>query len=284
MTDDLTTQRAARDATRIDADHARSWQLVSAMTRDLFDQAELGRADQIIIDLEDAVDESNKAAARADVVDWLSTGGTAWVRINDVTVPDWERDVEALAGVPGLRGVVLAKVEAPEQVTDTYARLGGSTPVVPLLESALGIELATPIAQATGSFRLAFGSGDYRKDTGTEAVAMAMAYPRSRLVIASRVGGLPGPIDGPTPLATHSLLREHIGDAVALGLTGKLCLDLEQPAIINESMAPSRSDIEWAQEFLADFDARGRIVRDGSDKPRLGRAERIQQRARIFGL
>lgn len=289
MTDDLSArpdpaQRSTREDARVDAQYARSWQLVSAMAHDQFDRAQLGRADAVVIDLEDAVDDSNKPAARADVVEWLSSGGRAWVRINDVTVDAWEDDVEALRGVPGLQGVVLAKVEAPAQVTDTYHRLGAQTPVVPLLESALGIEVATAVASAQGSFRLAFGSGDYRKDTGTENVAVAMAYPRTRLVLASRIGGLQGPIDGPTPLASHSILREQIGDAVALGMTAKLCLDHDQPAVINEDMAPSGSDVAWADEFLADFDARGRVVRDGSDKPRLGRAEKIRERALIFGI
>jgi citrate lyase beta subunit len=61
------------------------------------------------------------------------------------------------------------------------------------LSLALGIEEARAIASAPGAFRLAFGSGDYRRDTGTSVDNMAMAYPRSRLVVASRIGNLPGP-------------------------------------------------------------------------------------------
>src|SRR3712207_8078754 len=64
---------------------------------------------------------------------------------------------------------MLAKTEAGEQVTETTDRLGGSTPVLALVESALGIDEAVSIARARGAFRLAFGSGDYRRDTGTSA-------------------------------------------------------------------------------------------------------------------
>jgi citrate lyase subunit beta/citryl-CoA lyase len=71
---------------------------------------------------------------------------------------------------------------------------------------------------------------------------------------------------------------------VALGMTGKLCLDLETPAVINESMAPSPSDVAWALDFLADFEAGGRVIRDGSDKPRLARAEKIRERAEVFRI
>jgi citrate lyase subunit beta/citryl-CoA lyase len=277
-------RRASRESRRVGGHDARSWQLVNALRAEEFDAAELGRADQIILDIEDAVDGSRKDEARTNVLDWFAGGGRAWVRINDVTTDDWERDLVALTGVEGVRGVMLAKAESPAQVTDTFHRLGGRTPVIPLIESALGIEDAVSIARAPGAYRLAFGSGDYRRDTGAESNALAMAYPRTKLVLASRIGNLPGPIDGPTPYGVHAVLREAAADAVAMGMTGKLCLDLDHPAVINESMAPTPSDVAWAIEFLAEFEANGRIIRDGSDKPRLGRAEKIVERAEVFGI
>ena len=268
----------------VSAEIARSWLLVAATKPDTFDAAEASRADQIILDIEDAVDPRLKDQARADVVGWLSGGGSAWVRINDRTSDFWSGDVDALAGLPGLRGVMLAKAEAAAHVSETFDRLRGATPVIALVESAVGIEEAATIARARGAYRLAFGSGDYRRDTGTSADDLAMAYPRSRLVIASRVGNLPGPIDGPTVGSSHPVLREQGAMAVALGMTGKLCLDTEQLPIINEVISPTRSDVAWAREFLDDFEARGRVIRDGSDLPRLGRAEKIDKLARAFGV
>jgi citrate lyase subunit beta/citryl-CoA lyase len=258
--------------------------LVAATRPETFDAAEASRADQIILDIEDAVDPGLKASARDAVISWLSNGGSGWVRINDRTSSFWNDDVDALAGVPGLRGVMLAKAEAAAHVSETADRLRGNTPVIALVESALGIEEAASIARARGAFRLAFGSGDYRRDTGTSSDDLAMAYPRSRLVIASRVGNLPGPIDGPTVGSSHPVLREQGGVAVALGMTGKLCLDLEQLPIINEVISPTRSDVAWARDFLDDFEARGRVVRDGSDLPRLGRAQKIDKLALAFGV
>ena len=111
-----------------------------------------------------------------------------------------------------------------------------------------------------------------------------MSYPRSRLVVASRVGNLPGPIDGPTVGTNHPVLREQGAMAVALGMTGKLCLDIEQLPIINDVISPTRSDVAWAREFLEDFEAGGSVIRDGSDLPRLGRAEKIDKLARAFGV
>jgi citrate lyase subunit beta/citryl-CoA lyase len=270
---------------KVGPEDARSWLLVNGARTDLFDRASESRADQIVLDIEDAVDPANKDEARAGVIEWLSRGDrSAWVRINDRSTEFWDDDVAKLAGVPGLLGVMLAKTEAAEQVTETADRLGGSTPVLALVESALGIEEAVSIARARGTFRLAFGSGDYRRDTGTSADDLAMAYPRSRLVLASRIGGLPGPIDGPTVSSSHPVLREQTAVTVSLGLTGKLCLDPEQTPVINEVISPTPSDVAWARDFLADFEARGRVIRDGSDKLRLGRARKIERLAQTFGV
>ncbi|UEJ81486.1 CoA ester lyase [Brachybacterium halotolerans subsp. kimchii] len=267
----------------VPAELSRSWLLVSGRRADQFDTASRSRADQVVLDIEDAVDPQHKAEARADVLRWLQDGA-AWVRINDRASAFWGDDVDGLAGLPGLEGVVLAKTESAEQVTETFERLGGSTPVVALVESALGIEEAVPIARARGAFRLAFGSGDYRRDTGTSADDLAMAYPRSRLVVASRIGDLPGPIDGPTVGSSHPILREQATTAVSLGMTGKLCLEPDQLSVINETISPTPSDVEWARSFLADFAERGGVIRDGSDLPRLGRARRIEHLASAFGI
>ena len=266
------------------ADIARSWLLVNAARPEGFDAARRSRADQVVLDVEDAVDPSHKAAAREDVLRWLAAGNHAWVRINDHSTEFWRDDVTELAGAPGLDGVMLAKTESAEHVTETFDRLGGSLPVLALIESAVGIEEAVTIARARGAFRLAFGSGDYRRDTGTSADDLAMAYPRSRLVIASRIGGLPGPIDGPTVGTSHSVLREQSATTVALGLTGKLCLQIEQVPVINEVISPTPSDVSWARDFLADFEASGRVIRDGSDLPRLARARKIENLATAFGV
>ncbi len=263
---------------------SRSWLLVAATRPEEFDIAEASRADQIILDVEDAVDPRLKPKALADVASWLAGGGSAWVRINDRTSDFWSHDVDTLVGLPGLRGVMLAKTEAAAHVSETFDRLRGKTPVIALVESALGIEEAASIARARGAYRLAFGSGDYRRDTGTSADDLAMSYPRSRLVVASRVGNLPGPIDGPTVGTNHPVLREQGAMAVALGMTGKLCLDIEQLPIINEVISPTRSDVAWAREFLEGFEAGGSVIRDGSDLPRLGRAHKIDKLARAFGV
>lgn len=278
----MTTMTSDRPA--VAPDVSRSWLLVPAMRATRFDTADRSVADQIILDLEDGVAVDDKDRARAAVIDRLRNGASAWVRINDHASRHWHTDLGQLAEVPGLRGVMLPKVETVAEVEDTVARLDPGTPVIAMLESALGIENAVVIACTTGLFRLAFGSGDYRRDVGVGSDDVALVYPRSRIVVASRIGGLPGPIDGPTVSADPAVLREQTGTAVALGLTGRLCLNATQAATVNATMSPKHADVVWAKDFLDAFDRRDRIIQDGSDLPLLGRAQRIVRLADAFGL
>ena len=268
----------------VPADLARSWLLVPATDPARVAQGARSAADAVILDIEDAVDPSRKPEARQTVVDWLASGGQAWVRVNDATTEFWEDDLRALRESPGLLGVMLAKTEDADQVTRTRSVLGDDVRIVALVESANGLEEATSIAKSPGTFRLAFGSGDFRRDTGMSADKEAMAYPRARLVVASRVGGLPGPIDGPTVGESHPVLREQSGVTVMMGMTGKLCLSADQAPVVNEVISPMRTDVTWAYDFLADFRARGEVIRDGSDLPRLGRARKIVTLAEAFDV
>ena len=284
MTSTSAAVETVRPERNIPAEIARSWLLVNAMKPELFDLSAVSRAVSIILDIVDAVDPSQKDTAREHVVNWLTAGGQAWVRINDATSSFWANDLAGLRGTPGLLGVMLAKTESADQVTESFHRMDGKTPVIALVESAVGIEEANNIAKAQGAFRLAFGSGDFRRDTGMANTQEAMAYPRAKLVVASRVGNLPGPIDGPTVGTSHPILREQTGVTVMMGMTGKLCLAIDQTPVINEVISPTPSDVAWATDFMADFEANGRVIRDGSDLPRLGRAEKIMKLAVAFGV
>ncbi|CEA09452.1 Citrate lyase subunit beta-like protein [Arthrobacter saudimassiliensis] len=270
-------------AAALPAKLSRSWLLASAADEANFGPALASEADSVVFDMEDAVPADGKAEARERVVEALSTGMTAWVRVNGIETDYWADDLAALSKAPGLRGVMLAMTEKPEQVTHTAMRLQAGTPVLALVESALGIENATAIASAPGTFRLAFGVGDFRRDTGASDDPMALAYARSKLVVASRVGQLPGPIDGPTPGALGEPLLEACKVTQSMGMTGKLCLMPEAADTINIGLSPSASEIAWAHELL-EAHAAGAVVGDGSYLPRLARAQKISSLADSYGL
>lgn len=273
-----------RRAAALPAKLSRSWLLVNAAKPEDFAPGLASEADSVIFDLEASVPAEKKDQARASVVDALSHGMTAWVRISPTSTDDWAADLEALKDVEGVRGVMLAETEEPEQVTFTAMRLRAGTPVIALLESALGVENATAVAKAPGTFRLAFGTNDFRKDVGVGDDPIAMAYARSRLVIASRVGGLPGAIDGPPPnTAGEDEVHESSRLTNTMGMTGRLVLSRDQVDWVNRALSPSEDEVMWAHDLLDQHES-GAAVGDGSYLPRLLRARKIADLADSYGL
>lgn len=280
-------------AAALPAKLSRTWLLVNASKPELFEPGQRSEADSVIFDMEAAVAEDQKDTARAHVVDALSEQDpdsgepqmTAWVRINGTRTAHWEEDLAALNGLPGLRGVMLPNTEAPEQVTWTAMKAGAGVPVLALIETAIGVEHATSIANAPGTFRLALGTNDLRKDTGMSDDPLALAYVRSRLVIASRVGGLPGAIDGPSPAgASEDRVREDCEWTIKMGMAGKLTLTPSMTPIINDSLAPSEDERRWARELIEGAQSSGGEITDGSYLPRLARAKKIVELADSYGL
>lgn len=260
---------------------ARSWLLASAADPETVARADASTADVVIIDLEDGVPDTDKDSARRYIHRRLSDAHPTWVRINDVTTPDWAHDLEMLADAPAPAGIVLAKTESADQVEVTAARLGRNIPIVALIESALGLENARSIA-ATETLRLAFGSGDFRLDTGTGTDPLALAYARSRLVVASRAENIAGPIDGPTLTDNDTPLRAGLEVGISAGMTGKLCLRPEHTEAINLALAPTHEQMSWAQKVIERLGEDGSGVRNGSERPQLARALRIRSLAHTF--
>lgn len=269
---------------RVSAEYARSWQLVPGGRPEAFEEAHRGSADALILDLEDAVPPALKPRARADVAAWIGENRRAWIRINDATTPHWEHDLEAIHDLAGVEGVVLAKVESGMQIDATAERLPAGTRVIALLESAVGLEAAPEIARADATFRLAFGSGDFRRDTGMDDSPLAMAYPRSRLTIASRAARIAPPIDGPTLGTDREALHRATLLTLSMGMTGKLCMTTAQSGPVNTALSPSAADAGWARSVIADLGADGAHVRDGSDLPRLAKAKKIDTLAKLFHI
>ncbi|WP_263993282.1 HpcH/HpaI aldolase/citrate lyase family protein, partial [Mycolicibacterium fallax] len=196
---------------------------------------------------EDAVAPKNKTEARDNVVRWLSEGHTDWVRVNGFGTPWWADDLEALKST-SVGGVMLAMVESVDHVVETTKRLP-DVPIVALVETARGLERISEIAATKGTFRLAFGIGDFRRDTGFSDNPVTLAYARSRFTIAAKAAHLPGAIDGPTVGTSALKLSEATAVSAEFGMTGKICLTPEQRPTVNEGLSPSPEEIAWAQEF-----------------------------------
>src|SRR3954453_572595 len=267
---------------RIDPILARSWLLVNGAHDDRFQAAAHSRADIVVLDMEDAVAPKDKAAARDNVVRWLGAGNSDWVRVNGFGTPWWADDLKTLADT-SIGGVMLAMVESVDHITETAKRLP-DVPIVALVETARGLERITAIAAAKGTFRLAFGIGDFRRDTGFGENPTTLAYARSRFTIAAKAAHLPGAIDGPTVGASALKLSEATAVSAEFGMTGKICLTPDQCATVNEGLSPSLDEINWAKEFFVEFEGDGGEIRKGSDLPRIPRANKILDLARSYGI
>jgi len=267
---------------RIDPVLARSWLLTNGAHADRFEAAARSRADVVVLDIEDAVAPKDKSAARDNVVRWLGTGNSDWVRVNGFGTPWWADDLKALAGT-SIGGVMLAMVESVDHVTETAKRMP-NVPIVALVETARGLERITEIAAAKGTFRLAFGIGDFRRDTGFGEDPATLAYARSRFTIAAKAAHLPSAIDGPTIGSNALKLIEATSVSAEFGMTGKICLTPDQCSVVNEGLSPSQDEISWAKEFFAEFERDGGEIRNGSDLPRIARATKILELARSYGI
>ena len=267
---------------RIDPVLARSWLLVNGAQYERFAPAARSRADIVVLDIEDAVAPKDKVGARENVVRWLDEGHTDWVRVNGFGTQWWADDLDALAKTT-IGGVMLAMVESVDHVTETAKRLP-NVPIVALVETARGLERITEIAAAKGTFRLAFGIGDFRRDTGFGENPTTLAYARSRFTIAAKAAHLPSAIDGPTVGSSALKLSEATAVSAEFGMTGKICLMPEQCPIVNDGLSPSLEEISWAKEFFTEFERDGGEIRNGSDLPRIARANKILDLARAYGI
>lgn len=267
---------------RIDPILARSWLLVNGAQYDRFVPAVNSRADIVVLDIEDAVAPKDKDAARDNVKRWLDQGNDDWVRVNGFGTRWWADDLDMLSHT-SVGGVMLAMVESVDHVIETAKRLP-DVPIVALVETARGLERITEIAATKGTFRLAFGIGDFRRDTGFGDNPATLAYTRSRFTIAAKAAHLPSAIDGPTIGSSALKLIAASAVSVEFGMTGKICLSPDQCQSVNEGLSPSQDEITWAGEFFAEFQRDGGEIRNGSDLPRIARATKILDLAKAYGI
>jgi citrate lyase subunit beta / citryl-CoA lyase len=226
-------------------------------------------ADLVVIDLEDSVETDRKAEARATVAAALAGGDSCYVRVNAITTANFEQDLAALGPVQGLAGVMLPKVEHGDELLAVDARLtrlekehgrrAGSIAVIPLIETALGVEnLAAILLSAPRVPRISFGAGDYTLDIGAKLTAdeIALAYIRARVVNASRAFGLAAPIDSVwVDVGDDAGLQASATRAQTMGFAGKLCLHPKQVATVNAAFSPTALDFEKAQRYVREFEA-----------------------------
>jgi citrate lyase subunit beta/citryl-CoA lyase len=262
-------------------------------------------ADAVIVDLEDSVAVSEKAAARKLAAEALSRPRRvrAYLRVNAASSAFCYGDlVETIH--KGVDGVVLPKVESAAQLHAIDWLLAalererglepGSIDLIPQIETAAGLQRIDRVVQARSLRtykapwrvrRVAFGAGDYAHELGlTPSVdEPELAEARARIVLSSRAAGLENPIDSPWfHMKDAAGFRRALERSRRGGFQGRLCIHPDQIEPVNAAYLPTSEEVAFAERVVAAFreaEAKGSaaIQLDGQmiDYPIVHRAQAV---------
>ena len=264
-------------------------------------------SDAIIFDLEDAVSPAEKDAARILVRNTLRymdlRGCETIVRINSIDTPYWQKDLDTvLPQQPNL--ILLPKTNSAADIlaADAYMtaleeKLGlanNTVGLMPLIETALGVENAFSIATASKRVQALFlGAEDLTADLQCKRTkeSREIEYARTRLVVAARAAGV-DVYDTPfTDVNDDEGIWTDARVAKALGFTGKASISPRHVEVINQVFSPTQKEIDYAYEVmdaiaLAKEQGRGVIALHGKmiDAPIVARAQQTIAAAEALGL
>jgi len=265
----------------------RSLLFLPANSPQLLPKATERGADALIVDLEDAVPLSQKAAARplaAQAIASLATrGAVVLLRINSEP-EQWQEDL-AHQPLDQLTALMLPKVESLEQIDRLAAavqHLGELAPALTIqIETPRGIIEAPRICAHSRLSAVGFGGEDYSAALGVAPSSAALAWPAQQLITSAHAFALPcwGLAASVAEIQDLDAYTRSVGEARSMGFTGAVCIHPRQVAIVNQGFAPSPIELEWAARVIAaDLEAQaagiGALVLDGKmiDRPIVERA------------
>nr|WSZ19754.1 CoA ester lyase [Streptomyces canus] len=242
-------------------------------------KAAASEADEIVLDLEDAVPPAGKAGARDLVASWLGRsagiGPRIAVRVNAPRTPWCHADVIACAGPGGAASIVLPKVESAGDLAfverllhgaEAAAGRVGPVTVQALIETAAGLANLGEIVAATPRLTtLIIGYADLAASLGRAVDAPAQTWLRAQdsVLTAARSAGLAA-LDGPyLGVAADEWFAEHVHHAAQLGFDGKWVIHPGQIQPVNEAFTPTEEEMERARAVLA-AQERGRAHAEGA--------------------
>ena len=264
-------------------------------------------ADAVIFDLEDAVSPAEKDAARILVRNTMRymdfRGCEIIVRINSIDTVYWQADIdEILPYKPGLillpkTGTASDVLAADAYITEMEKKLGmepDTVGLMPLIETALGVENAFAIASSTKRVQALFlGAEDLTADLQCKRTkeGREIEYARTRLVVAARAAGV-DVYDTPfTDVNDDEGIWVDAQLAKALGFTGKASISPRHVEVINSVFSPTQKEVDYAYEVmeaiaLAESQGKGAIALHGKmiDAPIVARAQRTIDMAKALGL
>lgn len=270
-------------------------------------------ADALIVDLEDSVVPSAKAAARETTAAFFAGLGDRdalpplYIRINDLTSGFTEADLDAVVPLAP-QGLMLPKVRGGGDVATVAELVDGrerAAGLAPGSVSLLAIATETPqavlrmasfegasprlkgLAWGGEDLATAVGASTNRDDTGAYTPPMQLA--RNLCLIAAAAADVQAVDNVFTDFRDPEGLEREAREAARDGFTGKMAIHPNQVETINAVFTPTEADVAHAQEVVAAFEAApeaGVVSVDGRmlDRPHLAMAERTLARARLAGL
>lgn len=285
----------------------RSMLFIPGNSPSMLQNADIHGADAIILDLEDAVALDQKDAARMLVkraITKLKESGTQIIiRINPLGSDYFEKDIDVCVPLKAdmLMPTKVASAEEIHEISDKirqaeakHGLLEGTTKLLPLIESALGVENAFSIARADSRVVALFlGAEDLSSDLRAQRSKSSeeILYARGRIVMAARAAGIDA-FDTPfTDVNDEEGLINDAKFARQLGFSGKASISPRHIADINSQFTPSQKEIDYAKAVLNAVEegerlGKGAVSLFGKmiDKPIELRAKQIINTVKALGL
>jgi citrate lyase subunit beta/citryl-CoA lyase len=228
-------------------------------------------ADAVILDLEDAVAESGKAAARTNASGWLETrtrGDRPWAmaRVNTGCREDLERDLAAVVH-DALLGVLVPKIQHPDDVRLVADLLSwhegrrglprGQIHIWPIIETASAVRRVDEIAAASNRVEFMGGGtsqdGDLARSVGFEWTpeGLETLVIRSQVLVAARAAGVRNPMTGlVSSLADPEGVRRFALASRQLGYAGMMVIHPAHVSVVNEVFTPTNERVEDARQVV----------------------------------
>ena len=261
----------------------RSMLFVPGDRPDRFHTALAAGAGAVCIDLEDAVAPDRKEVARTAVAQFLEqereAGPDIIIRLNDPESAEWRADVSAVS-VNRPDALMIPKVKTEEGVKWVADVFGGGLRLLPLIETAQGLDNVTWIAAATPAVSaLVFGGFDLALELGAVPEWDSLLYARSRVVHAAALNRIAA-MDMPSrDIDQPEALRDEADRARRMGFTGKTAIHPAQIPVIEAVFTPSAEQVDWARRVTeaARGSRHGAVMVDGKmvDRPIAEAARRI---------
>jgi citrate lyase beta subunit len=243
--------------------HFRSKLFVPGSRPEFLPKAMAGPADALALDLEDAVTETSKEAARQTVRSFLATATGSkviLVRVNPVKSPHFAADVDAVTH-PGLDILHVPKIESPEEVrhvADWLTRYESERDItnpialLPIVETPAGVRHALAIAQASPRVMgLQAGFGDLFEPFGIDrADTQAVQQIRLSVRLATAEAGVPAWDGAFVAVADPNGFIKDAEGARRLGYSGKTCIHPTQVALSNQVFSPKPEEIARARRVV----------------------------------